>query len=98
VSKYAANQTIRELLTRDGALEAYLADPAAFLAGRDLTEAEYDALRRHDFAALYGQGVHHYSVYQWARRIYRAEGLAAPDWEPAYFAALQPHGHPDLTT
>jgi hypothetical protein len=96
MSRYAANQTIREMLLREGALEAFQANPQAFLAGRDLTEAEQRALAERDFPALYGMGVHHFTVFQWARRLHHHEGLA--DWMPAYFAALGPHGHPDLIT
>lgn len=96
MSRFGVNETLREMLTHDGRLERYLADPAGFLAGRDLTEAEAAGLLTRDFGALYALGVHHYPLFQWARLLGTHEGRA--DWSPAYFAAVAPHGHPDVMT
>lgn len=96
MSRYAANQTIREMLIVPGAIEAFEADPARFLQGRDLSDQERRALTERDFPALYAMGVHHFSLFQWARRLYHRAGVH--DWMPGYFAALQGLGHPDLIT
>ena len=57
MSVFAVNYLCRELL-RDHAFRAAMkADPAAALAGLNLTKAERDALLAGDVAALYRMGV-----------------------------------------
>lgn len=96
VSRYAANQTLREMLISPGALEAFQADPLAFLADRDLSLEERQALAGRDYPALYRLGVHHFTLFQWARRLQHHEGV--DNWMPGYFAALAGLGHPDIAT
>lgn len=96
MSRYAANQALREMLITPGALEVFQADPLAFLDGRDLTLEERQAVAVRDYPALYRLGVHHFTLFQWARRLHHHEGME--NWMPGYFAALAGLGHPDIVT
>jgi hypothetical protein len=57
MSVFAVNHLCRELLRDHTFRAAMKADPAAALAGLDLTKAERDALLAGDVAALYRMGV-----------------------------------------
>ncbi len=57
MSVFAVNHLCRELLRDHKFRAAMKADPAAALAGLDLTKAERDALLAGDVAALYRMGV-----------------------------------------
>jgi hypothetical protein len=94
MSKYAVNQALRGIVTADD-LSSYWADPGGFLTGFNLSEHERAALLAEDVAQLYAMGAHHYTLFQWARRL--RHGTMA-ELEAHYFAAIEGLGHPDITT
>ena len=94
MSRYQVDKVLREVAHDDAAQAAFVADPAAYVAGRELSEAERAALVACDYAALYGMGAHPFLLWAFVR-------AARPDGGPAaqeYAAALAPHGAPDFGT
>jgi hypothetical protein len=67
MSTYAVNLVARRALKEPGFRDSLKADPAAALAGFDLTEAEQQALLAGDVAALYASGAHDYMLMSLAR-------------------------------
>jgi hypothetical protein len=94
MSRYAIDKVMREVAHDDAAQAAFLADAAAYLDGRDLTEEERAALLSGDYGTLYRLGAHPFLLWAFTR-------AALPDGGPPpteYVATITPHGAPDYAT
>lgn len=88
MSVYQVNYLCRELL-RDKAFRAAMQeDPARALAGRDLSDAERDALLRGDVGALYRQGANEFLLGYLMR--FRVAGLTLPLFNARMRAQARP--------
>ena len=81
-----------------GDFERFLADPAAYLEGRDLTGEERAALLRHDYTTLYGLGAHPFLLWPFTARLAAAQGRTGREVMREYMAAITPLGRPDYST
>jgi len=96
VSKYAVDKALREVIMSLEAADAFVADASAFLAGRDLTAVERDALIALDYPTLYAGGAHPFLLNVFAIGLWpRAEFL---DRQRAYTQSLAELGYPDFST
>ena len=98
MSRYEVDKVLRAVAKRDDQRAAFLADPAAYLEGRDLTDAERDALLRHDYTTLYGLGAHPFLLWPFTAKLAGVEGRRGGEIMREYMAAITPLGRPDYST
>jgi hypothetical protein len=96
MSRYQVDKLLREVIMNDDALAAWIADPRAFLAGRDITDEEREALIAGDYPTLYKAGVHPFMLNVFAVRQWPPNEMI-PRWV-AYSKALEGAGYPDFST
>lgn len=96
MSRYEVDKTLRECIMNQEAVDAFVADPVSFLAGRDLTAGERAALAELDYPTLYSGGAHPFLLNLFAIGLWpRAEFM---DRQRAYTQALAGLGYPDFST
>lgn len=109
MSKYMINKLIRGIELSDATVQAYIADPPAFVTGwlaggagpetrsddRELTAEERAAFDTRDYAALYALGAHPYLLWHWVEAVYLHEATW-PDMVERYRTAVTPIGWPDF--
>lgn len=96
MSRYEVDKVLRACIMSQTAVDAFVADPATYLAGRELTEVERKALIDLDYPALYAGGAHPFLLNLFAIGLWpRAEFL---DRQRAYTQALAGLGYPDFST
>ncbi|MFJ4840642.1 hypothetical protein [Streptomyces sp. NPDC088746] len=95
MSRYETDKVLWNVYCDPGAAAAFTADPAGFLAGRDLLEGERDALVTRDVRALIVAGAHPFLVYNFALRL--AGGFSMP-FVMDYVAKLRGLTTGDYTT
>jgi hypothetical protein len=95
MSVYEVDKLMREVIQREEARAAFLTDPAAFLAERELRDEERDALLRRDYAALYRLRAHPFLLWAFTKQVYPDAG---PALAQEYVAAITPLGNPDFAT
>ncbi len=95
MSRYAVDKVMRETLMYPQRRETFLADPAAYLEGRDLTDEERTALSALDYATLYKLGAHPFLLFGWAVRAHKRE---LRSFVQEYKEAIKPYGYPDYGT
>lgn len=96
MSLYALDKVMREIIQHAPAREAFAANAGAYLAGRDLTDAERTALIARDFTTLYRLGGHPFLLVGFvASQSPPAERGKAMD---AYQRSLVNLGYPDYST
>jgi hypothetical protein len=98
VSRYEVDKVLRAVAKRAEERAAFRADPAAYLAGRDLTDAEREALLRHDYVTLYGLGAHPFLLWPFTARLAAEQGRTGREVMREYMAAITPLGRPDYST
>lgn len=96
MSKYQVDKVLREVIMHDDALAAFAADPRAYLAGRDLTDLEREALVAGDYPTLYSAGAHPFMLNVFALRQW-PPGEMMQRWV-AYNKSLAGLGYPDFST
>jgi hypothetical protein len=94
MSRYHVDKVMRELVQDEAAAAAFRADPAAYVAPRDLDPEERDALIACDYRTLYRLGAHPFLLWGYVRA---AQAEHAPE-SRAYADALAPLGTPDFGT
>jgi hypothetical protein len=94
MSRYQVDKVMRELIQDESAAAAFRADPAAYVANRDLDPAERAALIACDYRTLYGLGAHPFLLWGYVRA---AQDANAPE-SREYADALAPLGMPDFGT
>jgi hypothetical protein len=95
VTLYQVDNVMRQVNLGSDALEAFSADPAAFLEGRDLSAAEREALATLDSAALYAMGGHPLLLLNFVQRTTSGDRGSALR---AHIDAIQSLGVPDFAT
>lgn len=96
MSRYQVDKVLREIVLHDEARTAFKDDPRAYLAGRELTALERDALIALDYTTLYTAGAHPFLLNLFAMRQWpRAEML---ERQAAYTKALAKLGYPNFST
>jgi hypothetical protein len=98
MSRYEVDKVLRAVAKHAEARGAFLADPAAYLAGRDLTGAEREALLRHDYTTLYGLGAHPFLLWPFTARLAAEQGRTGREVMREYMTAITPLGRPDYST
>ncbi len=84
------HELIRALRADRSLRERFTEDEASVLAAFDLTDAEREAIRERDFAALYKLGLHPYLLSQLSRLIFgTVEGKGASQAAQALVESLQ---------
>jgi len=96
MSKYQVDKVLREALMSDDANAAFAADPAAFLAGRELSDVEREALIARDYPKLYAGGAHPFLLNLFAIRQWPTAEILQR--QMAYIRALADLGYPDFST
>jgi hypothetical protein len=96
MSRYQVDKILRECVMSEDALAAFVADPQAYVAGRDLTEAERAALVASDYPTLYTAGAHPFLLQVFAIAQWPPSEMM-PRWV-AYTKALEGRGYPDFST
>ena len=86
MSRYATSHVMWEITRERDLANQFRSDPAAVLAGRDLTEEEREALTDTDLRALFGFGIHPFVLYHFALRL--AGGFSMPFMQE-YLGQLQ---------
>ena len=76
MSRYAASRLMWDITRDRDMAERFRADPAAVLAGRDLTDEEHMALAAGDIRTLFELGTHPFVLYHFALRL--AGGWSMP--------------------
>ncbi|MEO7786315.1 MAG: hypothetical protein ABIR77_00615 [Sphingomicrobium sp.] len=69
MSRYAVNKVLWEVGRDDDLAAAYVADPAAFLAGRSLTADEHRQLMERDYAGMFAAGAHPFLLYTYRIKL-----------------------------
>lgn len=97
MSRYAMDKVIWEVTrSADGVVrDRYLADPAKYIEGRDLTPDEREALLAHDVGTLYKMGAHPFMLPAWGMLAWKGEPRA---YDQHHVEAVKPYGYPDYTT
>ena len=98
MSRYEVDKVLRAVARNAEARSAFLADPAAYLEGRDLTDEEREALLRHDYTTLYGLGAHPFLLWPFTARLAAEQGRTGREVMREYMAAITPLGRPDYST
>ena len=98
MSRYEVDKVLRAVAKQDEARGAFMADPAAYLEGRDLTGQEREALLQRDYKTLYGLGAHPFLLWPFTARLAEEDGRTGREVMPEYMAAITPLGRPDYTT
>ena len=96
MSRYAVNKVLREVILSDEARDRYLADPVAYIDGRDMTKTEREAILTSNYAEMYDAGVHPFLLNCFASRFWPLNEFFPR--QIAYSRALHDHGHPDFST
>jgi hypothetical protein len=96
VSRYSVDKVMRENVQNADARAAFASDPGAFLAGRDLTDAERQALIARNFTELYRMGAHPFLLVGFVGCLSRPEDRFAT--MDAYQKSLADLGYPDYST
>lgn len=96
MSRYAVNKVCYRIAHDYGERDRFLADPAAFLEGYDLTEEEREAFIKGDFVTLYRMGTNPFLLQQWAARV--LPNRNDPNFRYWYAEAVAPYGRPDYRT
>ena len=108
MSKYMINKLMRCVEMTDLNVQAFVADPAAFITGwlhggagpdqptddRALTAAETAAFVARDYAALYALGASPYLLWHFTEAVCIHE-TTWPDLNERYREAVAPSGYPD---
>jgi hypothetical protein len=95
VTLYEVDNVMRQVNLGSEALDAFGADPAAFLEGRDLSAAEREALITVDSAALYAMGGHPLLLLNFVQRTTSGDRGSALR---AHIDAIKALGNPDFAT
>ncbi len=95
MSLYQVDGVMREINLGEDALEAFSADRAAFLEGRELTAAEREALIAVDSAAVYAMGGHPLLLLNFVQRTTSGDRGSALR---AHIDAIKSLGTPDFAT
>ena len=98
MSRYEVDKVLRQVATDPDAQRAFVADPAAYLAGRDLEPEEREALARQDYRTLYARGAHPLLLWTWTARLAAQGGKHGREVMQEYRAAITPLGRPDYST
>ena len=95
MSKYQVDKVMREVILDVKTANAFKADTAKFLQGRDLTEEERNALIAIDFATLYRLGAHPFLLNGFTRLVWKGDKAAL---NADYRKNIAPFGYPDFST
>jgi hypothetical protein len=95
VSRHQVNKIMRETALDERQCARFLEDPHAYLAGRDLTPEEAEALAQRDCVRLYALGAHPFLLTGFVRRIAPGDPNEA---SRHYHAAIAEFGYPDYST
>ena len=95
MSIYEMDKAIWQVIMEPQQRDRFVANPAEFLAGRDLTADERRGLVEHDYALLYRLGAHPALLGRWIGRV-------VPERSPTFmkecFESVRPYGYPDFAT
>ncbi|WP_166352844.1 hypothetical protein [Phytoactinopolyspora limicola] len=113
MSQYVVNKFMRLVNMDPAALEAYVADPASFVAafeadvdpdrqpwsvrGGRLEDHERRALVERDYGALYALGAHPYLLWSFTEAVWVPE-ITRAELVQRFRAAVTPFGYPDFGT
>ena len=95
MSRYEVDKVLRQVVLDDAALQAHREDPVAFLQGRELTDAESDAIAGLDYRTLYSAGAHPFLLNGFVMRASSGERRTVLT---EYLAGIKPLGYPDFST
>jgi hypothetical protein len=95
MSRYHVDKVLKQVAQDDAALQAFKANAAGFFEGRDLTEAERDALANVDYKALYAMGAHPFLLNGFIMRVWQGDRRSLLK---EYREAIAPLGYPDFAT
>lgn len=95
MSRYQVDKVLREVVLGDAAAEAFKSDPAAYLAGRDLTDEERKALAEVDYPTLYCLGAHPFVLAGFTMKVWAGDRRAL---QAEYRQHIAPFGYPDFAT
>ena len=98
MSRYQVAKVLRAVAKQAKEREAFVADPAAYLEGRDLTGEEREALLQRDYVTLYGLGAHPFLLWPFTARLAEESGRTGREVMREYMAAITPLGRPDYST
>jgi len=114
VSRYEIDKLMRHIEESDGAVQAYAADPAAYVAewerraaeartpppdGGVLTDEERAAFVSKDPIELYRLGAHPYLLWHFAEAVFVWAGDTKwPDANRLFRDGVAQHGYPDFGT
>lgn len=95
MSLYQVDKVLRQVAREEKFRSSFQADPAAFLADRELTSEEREALIRFDYPTLYRMGAHPMLLLHFVRAIRPGDPRTLqPEWDEK----IGPLGRPDFST
>ncbi len=97
MSRYSMDKALRQLVLDPAQRERFRADPAGFLAGYDLADAERAAFLAEDYATLYALGAHPFLLWSFTEAIWVHE-VPRDELVRDYKAKTAAIGYPDFTT
>ena len=113
MSRYMLDKLLWQIDRDDEALEAYLADPAGYVAawersaaeprpphpdGGTLTAEERAAVVAVDAPAMYELGAHPYLLWHYVRSVILEPGMSPEQLDGDFKAGIRDRHPPDLTT
>lgn len=103
MSRYYADKLLRDIISAEDRLEAYLHDRAGFVDRwlkrdeRELSDEERRGIVERDYAALYALGVHPFLLWTWTEFVWTPE-RPRDEVVRDYKDAVRPLGYPDFST
>jgi hypothetical protein len=95
MSRYQIDKVLKEVAQDEQAFQAFKENAAAFLEGRELTDAERDALVKIDYPALYAMGAHPFLLNGFVMRVWPGDRRTLGQ---EYRQKIAPYGYPDFAT
>ena len=95
MSRYQVDKVMREVIIDPIALKRFKKSPSTYLAGRDLTSIESEALAGIDYATLYSLGAHPFLLYGFTVRVWPGDRAKL---RSQYRQNIAPFGYPDFST
>ena len=99
MSRLEVDRVMREQVLNKSERERFVANPEAYIKGRNLTDKERAALIKKDWGTLYSMGAHPLLLFEWSAFVVgggRPETLY--EFMQKYKEGVAPHGYVDFTT
>ena len=95
INRYQVNKVLREINQNPESYKAYKEDAAAFLAKKNLSPEEREAIAKVDFVSLYAAGAHPFILNAFVNRVWEGDRQKL---DTEFRSKIAPYGYPDFST